>query len=473
MSAGVFSDRANPIVLQEVRRGLRTRVFSISFVLLLLACALIALVAYGTYTPGDDDSGKGTFIAVFACLSVVGFFMLPYSAYRSLVREREERTWPLLVLTGLSPRRILAGKVGSFALQAVLYASAIAPFLLFAYLLQGVSLVVVAAVLGLSVAYHLFLSTSAVAAATFGETRLVRGALHFVVLGALFGAATSGFSFGVAMVSSHGAGDLSSMLTAAGVAAWLMLSYGLVLFAVAVSRLTFDADNTVLWPRVALFLHWAGCSAICWGVVLSGSRSHDLGLVLGLLGGVHAFLAGLFSACTVAGLSRRLRQRPPRITFAGLLLPGAARGLRFSVLLVALFVASGAGLLILEDRASITGRLTALAGFGALAVLYISLPIALGRGPLRRWLGTTPLLQVFGVLLVILAMGLPPLVALVADVKVDHEGLNYLNPVVAVVHLKEGDSGPEKLPVLWALAATVFYVAHRLSSERDQEAERG
>ncbi|MBI5548851.1 MAG: hypothetical protein HY901_33630 [Deltaproteobacteria bacterium] len=86
----------------------------------------------------------------------MGFFMLPYSAYRSLSREMEDKTWPLLVLTGLSPRRIVAGKVGTTALQA----------LLFAYLQQGVSLVVVAVVLGTSIAWHLFLTVAAVTAAT-------------------------------------------------------------------------------------------------------------------------------------------------------------------------------------------------------------------------------------------------------------------------------------------------------------------
>jgi len=82
------------------------------------------------------------------------------------------------------------------------------------------------------------------------------------------------------------------------------------------------------------------------------------------------------------------------------------------------------------------------------------------------------MLQVFGVLLVILSMGVPPLVALVGDLPVDHEGLNYLNPAVAVGHLfDKADS--EKVAVLWVLALTALYVAARYASERDREANRG
>ena len=94
------SERVNPIVLNEVRRGLRTKVFSVAFVILLVACTVTSLIAFGVYEPGSGSVGQSAFIALFGGLSVVSFFMLPYSAYRSLSREREEKTWPLLVLTG-------------------------------------------------------------------------------------------------------------------------------------------------------------------------------------------------------------------------------------------------------------------------------------------------------------------------------------------------------------------------------------
>ncbi|MBI5544866.1 MAG: ABC transporter permease [Deltaproteobacteria bacterium] len=470
---GALSERANPIVLQEVRRGLRTRVFSVVFVLLLVSCAVIALIAFGVYEPGSSSVGKGTFVAVFGGLSVVGFFMLPYSAYRSLSREMEDKTWPLLLLTGLSPRRILAGKVGSTALQALLYASAIAPFLLFAYLLQGVSLVVVAVVLGASIAWHLFLTVAAVTAATLGETRLVRGAMHFVVLGGLLWGAGAGFGYGTAMVMNNSSSDLETMLIIAGVGSWLVLSYGLVLFAVAVSRLTFEADNHAFWPRLALLLHFLGCAALCFGIELP-TRSHlHLGFVLGLLGSIHAFMAGLFSATTRPGLSKRLRSQRPRFTLAGLLLPGAANGLHFAMVLVLLFAVAGIGLTALEGTSSDQEReVLTLVLLAAMALIYLSLPIAVGRGWLRRWMVAPAFLQALGVLILVAAVGIPPLGALIADTKVNDPMLNLFNPILGATNVYD-DKGTEAVAVLWVVALGLLFWAQRVSAARDREANGG
>jgi hypothetical protein len=395
--------------------------------------------------------------------------MLPYSAYRSLAQEREEKTWPLLVLTGMSPRKVLSGKISSSALQAVLYASVIAPFFFFAYLLQGISLLLIGTLLLTALCFHLFLTVAAVTAATLGESRVVRGAIHFGVLGALFLCTISAFSYAATMVTMHNASDLEAMLVIAGVGSWLMLLYGLVLFAVAVARVTFESDNTALWPRLGLLLHFGGCALICYGVVLSGYRTDDLGLMLGVVGACHAFLAGLFSATVRPGVSKRLLKDPPRITLLGLLMPGAARGLRFSVLLVGLFAGAGAGLVILEGRSDTMPHLGAVATAGAFAVLYVALPVALGRGPLRRWMWAPAFLQVLGALLLIGALGIPPLAALVADLPVDHEGLNYLNPIVAIGHQLDG-ANFEKAAILWVFALTAYYVAHRLSTRQDREA---
>jgi hypothetical protein len=85
-----LDERLNPIVLQEVRRGLRTRVFSIASTLLLVACAVIALVSFGVYEPGGSTVGQGTFVAVFACLSIVASSSA-LQRHRPC-RQREDRT---------------------------------------------------------------------------------------------------------------------------------------------------------------------------------------------------------------------------------------------------------------------------------------------------------------------------------------------------------------------------------------------
>ncbi|MFY0581334.1 hypothetical protein ACN28S_50140 [Cystobacter fuscus] len=175
-----WAERLNPLVVKEVRQGLRSRVFWLSFGLMLLACFIISLAAYvATIEEGLKPQGRTFFLAFFFCLGMVHFFLLPYGAYRSLAREREDETWVLLLLTGLGPRRILRGKVASCTVQGGLYASAVGPFLLFSYYLNGIDLPTLLLVLVLGACWFLFLTVVAVCTATLAEGRMGRGLAHW------------------------------------------------------------------------------------------------------------------------------------------------------------------------------------------------------------------------------------------------------------------------------------------------------
>jgi len=304
-----------------------------------------------------------------------------------------------------------------------------------------------------------------------GESRIVQGALHFLVLGGLLFAASTGFGMGTAMVNVHNASDVEAFLKSAGVASWMMLSYGLVLFAVAVSRLTFESDNHAFWPRLSLFVHFAGNAALCYGIQLLATPSPKelMGMLLGVLGLIHAFVAALFVATGKPGLSKRVRENPPRFNPLGLLLPGAARGLGAGLFLIAAFTGASVGLLALSGGADekTVGSLLLLCAF---AVLYLAVPVALGRGPLRAWMPGSAFLQVLAVLIFVAGVGVPPLVALVGDFKVDDPVINFLNPIVSVV--KSADSGPgASLPIVTILALGAVFAALQVSRARDQEAD--
>ncbi|WP_415835721.1 ABC transporter permease, partial [Corallococcus soli] len=181
-----WGDRLNPLVVKEVRQGLRTRTFWVSFGLLLLACLTLSLIAYvNTQGTSYSREGRTYFFSFFVCLGLVHFGVIPFNAYRSLAREREDETWSLLLLTGLGPRRILGGKVASFLVQAALYASAVGPFLLFSYFLNGIDLPTILMVLLLGGAWLVFLTLASVCAATLADGRMGRALVRFVLVGAL------------------------------------------------------------------------------------------------------------------------------------------------------------------------------------------------------------------------------------------------------------------------------------------------
>ncbi len=193
MPAMVVSDFVNPLVVKEVRQGLRTEVFWFCFALLVLACLGAAMAAFAQHRAGDVvDLGPRYFFLFFVALSAVKLFVVPFGAFRSLSREREDDTWTLLVLTGLSARRILRGKVTSALLQGGVYASAVAPFMLFSYFLNGIDLPTLLTVLGLSAVLAFSLCCMAVAAATVGTRGPTRALAHFAwrAVPALLGAAS-------------------------------------------------------------------------------------------------------------------------------------------------------------------------------------------------------------------------------------------------------------------------------------------
>ncbi len=130
-SAEQLSERAQevvgPIVVKEVRQGLRARVFGVFFGLMLAACLVVAIIALAT-SSAYDQGGRDAFGAFLVALNVVCCFVIPYTAFRSMAREREDETWVLLALTGLGARSIVRGKWLSASAQAMLFASACAPF---------------------------------------------------------------------------------------------------------------------------------------------------------------------------------------------------------------------------------------------------------------------------------------------------------------------------------------------------------
>jgi hypothetical protein len=470
-----WGDRLNPLVVKEVRQGLRTRIFWVCFGLMLLACVVLSLIAYvDVRDAAYARSGRTFFFSFFVCLGLVHFFVIPYNAYRSLAREREDDTWVLLVLTGLGPRRILHGKVASYLVQAGLYASAVGPFLLFSYFLNGIALPTILATLTLGGMWLVFLTVVGVCAATLADGRLARAFVHFLLLGALGMAVMYGLVAAFAMTES---GDRvlsdEDFLYAAGVALVLMLTDGWLLFEAAASRLSLPTEDYTRGPRRALvaqvLLAMLGGAGVWW---LEG-YDHTVPEVFGIVGTLHLIPVGLFVATDVDGLARPLRAatRP-----WSLLRPGAVRGFRLVVLLLAAWALLWVGLERLSTdlsprSPSMQMATVALPTYG---ILFVSVAVLLGRMPRSDRLASPAALRLLFVAAVGLASALPPLVAVLMDLEADDGLINLLNPVVGVVNFGtyDYDSGPrmsrELLAFVVGVAALAAFAADRVLIERER-----
>ncbi|WP_223638465.1 ABC transporter permease [Corallococcus sp. EGB] len=472
-----WGDRLNPLVVKEVRQGLRTRVFWVSFGLLLAACLVLSLIAFAnTHDSAYTREGSQYFFSFFICLALVLFGVIPFNAYRSLAREREDETWSLLLLTGLGPRRILLGKVASFLVQAVLYASAVGPFLLFSYFLNGISLPTILMVLLYGATWMVFLTLVSVCAATLADSRMGRAAVRLLLVGALLLSLFQTLTLAFVVTQERGSGFSFDREFFCGLAAllWVLVSNGWLVFEVAVSRLSLVTEDYTRHPRRALVAQvvvtFVGMTAMWWFL----DRKDDIPTGMGFLGGLHLIFASLFMGTDVDGQARPLRAGT-RVW--SLLKPGALRGFRLSVLLL-LGWAAGCSALVWASQGP-TGGARLMMSIGALAlygVLYLSVALLLGRLPGSGRFASPVSVRLLYILAGVVGAGVPPLLAAFLGLEGRDELLNLLNPVLGTLNFGRYDysgSGglkmtPELLLCVALVALLAAFAADRVLADRER-----
>ncbi len=181
------SERINPIVVKEVRQSLKSKQFTVSFGLTLVAAVAWTLVAVSMmvpriyYIPG----GLALLSGFFCILALPLMVIIPFSAFRSLTAETEDSTFELLSISALSSAQIVYGKMSSACLQIVLYLSALAPCIVLTYLLRGVSLFSILFLLGLTVLFSACETALALLLASIARTRMLQTGVSVLVLAGL------------------------------------------------------------------------------------------------------------------------------------------------------------------------------------------------------------------------------------------------------------------------------------------------
>ncbi|HEY2147157.1 MAG TPA: hypothetical protein VGH32_04425, partial [Pirellulales bacterium] len=251
-------DRFNPILVKECRQALKSRQFTITFALVLILCWIWSIYGVITIGPGVQFStgtaGVRMFAGYFVILALPLLVVVPFFAFRSLADERDDRTFELLSITALGPRQIIAGKLGSAAVQMLVYLSAIMPCLAFTYLLRGIEAPTILIVLCYMFFASLGLSMIAILAATMAQER------HWQTLwSAIMAIGLAGLFFAVVIngVQSLGRERINfqdpTFWHVNVVIALAYVSYFALAFLAAAARLTFPSENRSTPLRVVMF----------------------------------------------------------------------------------------------------------------------------------------------------------------------------------------------------------------------------
>lgn len=170
-----FSDKLSPMLVKELRQGLRAKTFVILFLALQALLCVVLLSAVGA-TSGSGDSGRSVSSVIFFFFSLAALVAQPLRGVGALHNEIKGQTIDLMVLTRLGAWRIVLGKWVAIVSQTALLLVAIAPYLILRYFFGRMNLFAELNLLGL-----VFLGSAAFTAITVGLSAipsiLVRGLL--------------------------------------------------------------------------------------------------------------------------------------------------------------------------------------------------------------------------------------------------------------------------------------------------------
>ena len=144
-----FSDSIGPMVVKELRQGLRTRAFTWAF--LFIQGLLLLFMLSGFSETSDSRNTAGSF---WFLLEVALLIVMPFRGLNALHTEVRLNTMELISLTRMSAWRITVGKWLALVSQSVLLAIAVMPYIVLRYFFGGMNviaeLVLLFVVIGLS-----------------------------------------------------------------------------------------------------------------------------------------------------------------------------------------------------------------------------------------------------------------------------------------------------------------------------------
>jgi ABC-type transport system involved in multi-copper enzyme maturation permease subunit len=353
------ADRMNPILVKEARQALKSKVFTVTFGLVLafawgwsmLGVAIVGPSIY--HTPAGRFMFAGYFVILAFPLAVI----VPFTAFRSLAAEREDGTYELLSITALRPWQIISGKLWTSVLQMLVYFSAVAPCLGFTYMLRGIDFLSILFVLFYSLLASLALSALGLLLATVTRERHWQVVLSVFMVAALLTAffAGCGLVFGFLEEADSSWFDAWEFWIANGAILTAYVSYVVFAICLAGTQLKFTSQNRSTLLRVNMLIQYVlftGWMARLWFEL--DSERHMVPAMYMIFVSCHWYVMGAFLIGEWPHLSQRVRRALPQTVLARALFtwfnPGSGTGFMFAVANMASAVlVSGVALWIQES----------------------------------------------------------------------------------------------------------------------------
>lgn len=315
-----FPNRFSPMLVKELRQGMRTNLFSVAFIL--FQTVMILSLLAGLADPGSTMASGFFWFFVVVVLLVVQ----PLRGFGALSSEYLLNTMDLIQLTRLDAWRITLGKWTALNAQTLLFVTGVLPYLVMRYFLGNVNFVVDLGALG-----FLGLGSALASAITIGCSAF----RHFVLRGIL----VVGFAIGFITLYSvvrmllfrsgfgGGPGGATMALTA------LAMAYGCFFFlSFGASRIAPLSDNLATRKRLVALL-FAGISM---AFLPAGGKDATAAVVALILG--FACIDALTEPLPVfARVLEPFRKNPLYSLAAVFLAPGWLSGIAFTLLCTAVW----------------------------------------------------------------------------------------------------------------------------------------
>ncbi len=328
-----FPDRLSPMVVKELRQGLRTRLFGGMLLTLHIMLVLLTLMSGGAENANVVSGWFDGIVTLVLCI------IMPLRGFSAVADELKSGTLDMLALTRLSAGRIIFGKWAAIASQSLLLMLSILPYVVARFVFGGLDLfgeiaalfykwlagvVIAAVIVALSTQRQFWLR----AVVVFLPLMMTGcGAFSLIIMSRMGGGMSSGRVFTFFTKS----GGASSLLVVVALAAWAIFFF----LSLAATRIAPTASLLSVIKRSVHLVMILSLLLLGW---LTGAGA-DMGMIA----------AGVLALLMTDALTERVNEVPsvyaafyqrgwPGRIALWLLAPGWVTGLVYSALMVSLVV---------------------------------------------------------------------------------------------------------------------------------------